>query len=361
MEFLVPLGYCLGGFLIFYLAFDLFSRLEDFQKAELKTMDVIMYELVTMPEIMGRVVPVGLLLAMLYALTNHARYNELTAMRCAGLSLANLCVPYFGVAICFGSLIFVVNEILMPDSGDVAQNIMNKYRHKGADEDRAKWARNLAFINAAGGRTWQIGAYHLQTSEMLKPHVSWQKPEGIRLDLYAERATYGNGIWHFFQVQQFTYQTNQALPDRLSTNYLAVAEFDETPHQIRSEIKISSMSNLKQIRGLSLSLMEVIEYQRWHPDARHDHRLNTKFHARVAAPFTCLIVVLIAIPFGAASGRRNVFVGVASSIFFCFGYFVVQKFGEALGLGGRIPPWVAGWSPNLFFAGLGMLMMIRVR
>ncbi len=45
--------------------------------------------------------------------------------------------------------------------------------------------------------------------------------------------------------------------------------------------------------------------------------------AVLAAPFTCLAVVLIALPFGAKAGRHNVFVGVASSIFlpawiFCF-------------------------------------------
>ena len=37
------------------------------------------------------------------------------------------------------------------------------------------------------------------------------------------------------------------------------------------------------------------------------------------------VVVVIALPFGAAGGRRNVFVGVASSIVICFIYFVLQQ------------------------------------
>jgi lipopolysaccharide export system permease protein len=89
--------------------------------------------------------------------------------------------------------------------------------------------------------------------------------------------------------------------------------------------------------------------------------LETKFHARIAAPWTCLIVVLMAIPFGAQSGRRNLFFGVAGSIFICFGYFVLQEFCLALGMGGYLLPWVAAWLPNLIFAIIGIFLTLRVR
>ena len=87
----------------------------------------------------------------------------------------------------------------------------------------------------------------------------------------------------------------------------------------------------------------------------------TKFDGRLAAPWTCLVVVLIAIPFGAASGRRNLFFGVAGSIFICFGFFVVQQFSLAFGSGGHIPPWLAAWLPNLLFGLAGLVLMLRVR
>ncbi|MEI7730822.1 MAG: LptF/LptG family permease [Verrucomicrobiota bacterium] len=360
-EFLVPLGFCLCGFLIFWVAFDLFGQMDEFQRAGLKPLDVAQYLLVTSPDILGRVVPVALLLAMLYALTNHARHNELTAMRAAGLSLWNLGIPYFGVSLACGFLLFAVNELLLPDSAEMAEGILNKYTVQSKQGAANQWVKNLSFINASEMRTWQIGAYHMQTYEMLRPHVDWKKPDDSRMELYAERAVYGNGIWNFFQVQQILYPPGALVPSRLTTNYLALPEFTETPRQIKSEIKISAMSSLREMRGASLSLMEILEYQRWHPEARRDHRLNTKFHVRLAAPYTCLIVVLIAIPFGAASGRRNAFVGVASSIFFCFTFFVVQRLGEALGLGGRIDPWLAGWFPNLLFGTLGAILTSRVR
>jgi hypothetical protein len=72
-------------------------------------------------------------------------------------------------------------------------------------------------------------------------------------------------------------------------------------------------------------------------------------------------VVLIALPFGAASGRRNVFVGVAGSIFICFGFFVLSQLGLALGAGGVLPAWLAGWLPNLIFGTAGLWLTAKVR
>jgi lipopolysaccharide export LptBFGC system permease protein LptF len=89
--------------------------------------------------------------------------------------------------------------------------------------------------------------------------------------------------------------------------------------------------------------------------------LETKLQERLAAPWTCLVVVLIALPFGAAPGRRNVFVGVASSIVICFGYFVLQQLALALGTGGHAPPWLAAWAPNVLFALAGLVMCARIR
>jgi len=72
-------------------------------------------------------------------------------------------------------------------------------------------------------------------------------------------------------------------------------------------------------------------------------------------------VVLITTLFGAGTGRLNVYVGVASSLFICFIYFVLQQFGLALGTGGYIAPWLAARLPNRSFGLTGLLMMMRLR
>ena len=69
----------------------------------------------------------------------------------------------------------------------------------------------------------------------------------------------------------------------------------------------------------------------------------------------------MAIPFGALSGRRNLFYGVAGSISVCFSFFVLQQVSLAFGMGGQVLPWVAAWLPNIIFAAVGFFLTLRVR
>ena len=110
-ELLIPLGYCLGGFLIFWIAFDLFSELRGMQEKHMWASDIAEYYLVVTPGFLVVVLPVALLLALLYTLTNLARHHEIVAMRAAGVSLWRLCLPYLVVGVVLSLLLFALNEL----------------------------------------------------------------------------------------------------------------------------------------------------------------------------------------------------------------------------------------------------------
>ena len=109
-ELLIPLGYCLCGFLLFWITSDMFVRLGEFQKKGLLARDIAEYYVVMLPEFLVLVLPIALLLALLYALTNHARHNEVTAIRAAGVSLWRLSIPYLGVGLLASLALFATNE-----------------------------------------------------------------------------------------------------------------------------------------------------------------------------------------------------------------------------------------------------------
>ena len=52
-ELLVPLGFCLGGFLIFWIAFDLFGRLDDFQELRFGLREILLYYLFDLPKLLN--------------------------------------------------------------------------------------------------------------------------------------------------------------------------------------------------------------------------------------------------------------------------------------------------------------------
>ena len=115
-ELMVPLAYCLGGFLLFWITFDLFGTLALFQEAHLSAAEIAEFYLVKVPELLVVVAPIALLLAQLYSLTKHSRHHEIIAMRAAGLSLWRISAPYLAVGFLFSIILFFLNEVLAPES-----------------------------------------------------------------------------------------------------------------------------------------------------------------------------------------------------------------------------------------------------
>ena len=365
-ELLIPLSYCLCGFLLFWVSSDLFVKLGEFQKKGLMPLDIAEYYLVSLPDFLVLVLPIALLLAMLYALTNHARHQEITAIRAAGVSLWRLALPYFGVGFVASVGLFAANEFWAPQSDEQAETLLRRHLAPDPHAPGRNEYRNLYFENTRDGRRWRIGVYNTQTGEMTDVGVYPKERDGSKpWELRADRARRVDGVWTFYDALVFkeAAESNSPPVPILRTNVLAVPEFKETLEEINSEIKISESMTLRGAKRADVPIVDLLNYLRIHPYPSWDrwYWLHTKLQGRLAAPWTCLVVVLIAIPFGAAGGRRNVFVGVASSIVICFIYFVLQQLGLALGTSGRVSPWLAAWFPNLSFGLAGLWMTARMR
>lgn len=360
-ELLVPLGYCLGGFTIFWVSFDLIAQMENYQERQLGPLDIAELYALRLPELFALLGPIGLLLALLYALTQHARHHELTAIRAAGVSLWRLSLPYLLVGLLASLAVLGIAEWVVPRTGDLAQRVLDRRQPAGAESP--DWLRNLSFHNERGGRYWHVQAYNRETSELRQPRVSWLLPGGARREISAERGGRLNDEWVFYNVQELLRASPGAIPVPSQTNELRLPEFTETPEQIESEVRIRDVNRTRAAKHVELTFAEIMNYLRWHPqlNARDYALLHTQLHARLAGPWTSLVVVLVAVPFGARSGRRNVFVGVASSIFLCLLYFGVLRLGLALGTGGHLPPVIAAWLPNVIFGAAGFIMMLRAR
>jgi len=157
---------------------------------------------------------------------------------------------------------------------------------------------------------------------------------------------------------------NSANTGRHLVEVMAFPEFTETPEEINSKINVTEhFGHQTRTHRADIPLFVILNYLRLDPNPEPGLRswLYTKLHGRLAGPCTCLVVVVIAVPFAAGSGRRNVFVGVAASISIFFVYYVLQQLGFAFGEAGRVPAWLAAWLPNLVFGFAGLWMMARVR
>ena len=360
-ELLVPLAYCLGLFLIIYVAFDLIFQINRFLDNQLLFWDIVEYYVVTLPELLVELVmPVSLLLALLYATTNHNRHHELTAIRAAGIGLWRLAVPYLGVGVVFGVMVFLIGEYWLPSASERAKLILERRQTQPAQLD---WLAKLDFVNEATHREWFMGHFNRRTGEIVKLKLTTVLPDGATDAVDAKRAFYSNGRWHLLNAVKWHQGTNEDIPSNTGSNALLNLTLAETPDWIRSEIKFNTLTASDAAKGPQFSIRQIRDYLGLHPRIQRERKamLLTQLQGRIAAPFTCLAVVLIALPFGARPGRHNVFVGVASSIFICFGYFILQRITFSLGVGMYLPPFLAAWLPNILCGGLGLVLLARLR
>ncbi|MGC3958021.1 MAG: LptF/LptG family permease [Verrucomicrobiota bacterium] len=165
-ELLMPFAYCLGGFLIFWISSDLFNNIGDFKEAGMGVGDVLEYYGVKSPQLLAFVLPIALLLALLYALTQHARNNEITAMRAAGISLWRLALSYLVVGLLASVALLIINEELAPEAEARAELIKARHASSGQAKFRKHIVTNLGFFNNRDGRNWAIKELNTETMTM---------------------------------------------------------------------------------------------------------------------------------------------------------------------------------------------------
>ena len=158
-ELLTPLAYCLGGFLVFWIAYFFFTEIGTMQEHKFGLFDAAEYAAAMTPGFFIMVLPIALLLALLYALTHHARHHELTALRAAGVGLWRLCAPYFVVGLLAGGIYFALNEMAVPACARWTEEILSRHVTTGTNPKAKTRYTNINFRTAHARRIWYIGEY----------------------------------------------------------------------------------------------------------------------------------------------------------------------------------------------------------
>ena len=86
-------------------------------------------------------------------------------------------------------------------------------------------------------------------------------------------------------------------------------------------------------------------------------RLWVDFHYKIALPFTSFIVILIGVPLAMKAKPASAMVGLGTSLGVVLVYYAANSVCLAMGKGGTLPPLLAAWLSNVFFAGVGIYLI----
>jgi len=327
--------------------FDLVQELDDFGKGSYGIGKVLLFVLLKAPGHVYEVVPLAVLIGTLYALAQLSRFSELVILRVSGISMMSMGMVLLRVGVLFAILTFLVGELVAPLSERTAQRMRIQATDSLVAQDfrSGLWARDGdSFVNIEDV---------LPDSELLNVHIyEFDSEFNLRMITNAKSGKFKKGRWDLHEVIQTRFSGQQ-----ISTRTLPQAYWDSV---IRPELlnvllvapeKMSAWNLYSYIHHLSVNRQKTTRYQ-------------IALWAKMAYPIACIVMVVLALPFGFLQQRSG---GVSARIFLGImvgiGYQILNRLFAHVGLLSDWPPIISATIPTLMFlvAGIGMALWVERR
>ena len=340
--------YCIAGFVSIWLIFDVSDNISSFIDNHIPLSLVARYYGTQLPQVFIILLPVSLLLSLLFTLGRMSRANEIVSMLTAGVSLTRVLLPLIGIGLLTVAATMALNYSLAPHAELARKTFVSE-----AQAHPGRYIQGQVFRNRTDLRTWFVQNFRLGDSTFNNIQVLQQDAnDNILIGYTATRAEYRpeTKTWDLNNVRVAHYDAAGNITKEEFFPSVNIEHWSETPFRLRSA----------NVQAEALSLPELREYLHFNGDfpATLLAPFRTHLQYRLALPWTCLVVVLMAGPLGVGYSRRGVLGSVAIAIVLVFlhGYLFTHLF-LALGEGDHIPAWIAAWAPNIAFTILGLYLL----
>ena len=301
---------------------------------------LVEYLLLKIPYMISEFMPVVVLLAVSIFLVELSRYQELVAMRAAGLGVNKVVVPLLFAAMIAAALNFAVGEWVTPTTNQRLDHIERvNIRHLPDVKKGVQWLRD-------GHRFFRLqplgnGRFGLT---MLKTDANGQWRERLQ----ASVADYDGSAWHLRNVSisrprgkdmEMTHRSRMLLASEVGPG---TADPPRPRHMKLAQLARYA-NNLEQAgmaaEGFRFSL-----------------------HRKISVPLSCLMMALLAVALCMNLGGRlgNASWGLVAAIGLGVGSYVLGTATQLLTMAHDLPPTFSAWLPDLLLLGLsGFLLLHR--
>jgi lipopolysaccharide export system permease protein len=341
-------AHCLLGLLVF--TFVLYVRplsqvLELVARRNLPISQDIFLFLLVLPRILVITIPMAVLLGTLIGLSRMAGDSETIAIRATGIGKGQFVRPVLLFALCGWAMtswmsLFLAPAALRTLDGSEASLAATQASYEIQPRVFIEQFPHLLLYlkDVASSSTQWRGVFIVDRSQRNELKVTLAKSGRLvnddatgRMTLYLE-----NGATHEFDPlhkQQYTVTTfhNWEIP------------IAEPGHSGTQRVLPSMLPPLTLVRDLST------------PGGRREAMVELNY--RLALPFACLVLALVAVPIGLMSRKGGKAFGLMLSILLVFAYYVLMASGLNLAKEGRLNPIVGLWTANVIFAIAGLIML----
>ncbi|WP_440112363.1 LPS export ABC transporter permease LptG [Acidovorax sp. BL-A-41-H1] len=348
-EALVAVSFVTAGFLALFFFFDLVDELRWVGKTGAdgyQLSHALLFVVLSIPSHLYELLPITVLIGTIFVMARLAQSSEFTIMRTSGLGPWKALRTLLTLGGFFVVLTFAVGDYIAPLSDKAAQLVKAKYLGRlttGATgawlkekQDDRSYAVNVRALTPDGG--------------MLGVRIFEFDGKGrLASQTRAASGKFGaDGTWDLEKVERSSFQHQG--DDGARVEHLQAPSLQWAT---RISADMVSASVLKPDRMATLDLFQYVR----HLDANGQsaQRYEIEFWRKVFYPLSCLVMVVLALPFAYLHFRSGgiagyVFGGVMAGISF---FLLNNVFGYAGNLQ-QWSPWLTAAAPGLIYSVLSL-------
>jgi len=332
-------------FIILYVVIDLFDRLDVLIRYRASVGAAARYFLFKIPLMVTQITPPAVITAMLLSLGLLARHNEIVALRAGGVGLGRTAFPLLAAALVISAAVLLWNETVVPYSSRKFEYVNNveirKRTLRGILSERLIWYHgangfyHIEYVDKEHRTIHGLLVYRLDEHFNLQsvieiPVAEWRDGHWV----------ISGGVEHRLGDQSFSARPIGAAEVVLAETFDDFLEVQREPDEMSFGLLRDWITELKR-KGIDPSQYMV------------------DLHLKLAVPFASAALALVAIPIAGRLRRHpSIAATVGIGMAVGFAYWVVLGFSQSLGRSGALPPLVAAWAANGFFALIGVALFL---
>jgi lipopolysaccharide export system permease protein len=360
-EWAVGFALTLGVIVGILILQNMYDSLPDLLETNASVGQIIFYYTLALPIFLPAILPIAFLVSLLFSLGSLHRNNEVIAMRATGSSLFRISRSLWAAGLVLTMLLLYLTASLVPHSVERARTFFANLEFASAEErvdsQNVGLIYNLGFDNRKDGRLWFMDRFSKRAWLGMGVNVHTRSESGQELNRLSAREAYFDdtqGYWVFLDGRELIFDPLTGDPLRtLPFKEKTFEDFDEDP----------SLMLVLNKEPKELSLFELRRIIEALPPEENPavHAYLVRYFSLLAAPFSCLVVVGIAVPFAVSGVRTNPMIGVSKCMGFFAIFYLLITVSTILGERQMIASWFAAWLPNIAMLGISMRLFQKAR
>lgn len=345
--------YIVSGFSVLFIIITLFQLLNAITKHNVEWMVVANYLFFLLPLIANYTAPLAALVAVMITFGLLQKTSQVVALKASGLSIFRLAAPAVIISLFLAGLVFFNQDYIMPFTNP-RQNNLRALIRSGQEPAQTFYQTRNQWIFGLDSRIFNYAYFNPTNNTFAQLTVVdlTKDPYSIKRRLYANRAVWDadERVWLLKDGWERTFANEKLLSfDQFKERKVKLSE---QPEYFRRDFRGSQSMTFVELRE------KIVELSRSGFDVLD---LKIALQSKIAFPLTCLIMVIVGLPFSFSVGKRGALYGVAIGIAIGLAFWGASGLFEQMGRYEILPPMLAAWGPNLLFGTGGIYLFLTSR